>query len=87
LELSIGGLGLQYAAGYKLYKLVLTIGMLMLKAPCPVINGTNLVQAGYVLTILNPLSEVIVKTLFLNSALISTSTVLSKLLNLESNPP
>jgi len=47
-----------------LYKLVLTIGMLMLKGPCPVINGTNLVQAGYVLTILNPLSEVIVKTLF-----------------------
>jgi len=38
--------------------------MLMLKGPCPVINGTNLVQAGYVLTILNPLSEVIVKTLF-----------------------
>jgi len=36
----------QGAAGYKLYSLVFTIGILILKGPCPVINGTNLVQAG-----------------------------------------
>jgi len=38
--------GLHGANDYKLYKLDLTNGILILKGPCPVINGTNLVQAG-----------------------------------------
>jgi len=51
--------------------------MLTLKGPCPVINGTYLSQTPKVLTLLSPLSEVIVKTLFYIETLMSVSGVLS----------